>query len=76
MTNKELVIKLLDTDLDAVVDLRKTVGDMEFKPVLKGDWVKNGQHAVTCSNCGCRVSIKAYVNMNYCFNCGAKMWRT
>ena len=73
MTGKELIIKLLDTNLDAEVDLRKMVGDIEFKPVRVGNWVRDGQHAVYCSKCNCRVSVKAYRSMNYCFVCGAKM---
>jgi len=73
MTNRELIVKLLDSDLDAEVDLRKAVGNLEFKPVKQGHWIKDGQHAVYCDKCGCRVSVKAYPNMKYCFVCGAKM---
>ena len=75
MTNKELIVNLLDTDLNAEVELRKTVGDLEFKPVTSGEWIRDGQHAVYCSVCNTRVSIKASAEMNYCFNCGAEMRR-
>lgn len=73
MTNKELIVLLLDTDLDAQVDLKRTVGDIVFKPVITADWVKEGQHAVHCSVCNCRVSLKAAEEMNYCFKCGAQV---
>ena len=73
MTNKELIIKLLNTDLDAECNIKKTIGNINFKPEIVGSWVRDGQHAVRCDRCGCRVSNKAYIVMNYCFNCGAKM---
>jgi len=73
MTNKELIVKLLDSDLDAEVDLKKTIGHLEFKPETVGRWLPDGQHAVLCDKCSCRVSKKASVEMNYCFMCGAKM---
>ena len=73
MTNRELVILLLNSDLDASADVKKTIGDVEFKPEIIGKWVKEGQHAVHCDKCNCRVSLKASKSMNYCFNCGAKM---
>lgn len=74
MTNKELIIQLLDSDLDAEVDLKKTIGAMEFKPETLGKWLPDGSHAVICSRCNCRVSRKAAATMMYCFTCGAKMY--
>ena len=73
MTNRELIVELLNSDLDAEVDLRKTIGDLEFKPLVIGRWMGSDQHSVMCNKCGCRVSRKACSNMRYCFNCGAKM---
>jgi hypothetical protein len=73
MTNRELIVQLLSSDMDAEVDLKKTIGDMEFRPALAGRWVADGQHAVYCSHCNCRVSRKASMDMKYCFICGAKM---
>lgn len=75
MTNKELIVLLLDTDLDEQVDLKRTVGDIVFKPVLFSSWEKEGQHAVHCGHCNCRVSLKASEEMDYCFKCGAQMRR-
>ncbi|MBO4543986.1 MAG: hypothetical protein J5725_12500 [Bacteroidales bacterium] len=46
---------------------------MEFRPELTGRWIADGQHAVYCSHCNCRVSRKASIDMKYCFICGAKM---
>lgn len=73
MTNRELIIKLLDTDLSADCDLKKTIGDVEFKPEIISRWVREGQFAVHCERCNCRVSNKAFQEMRYCFKCGAKM---
>ena len=73
MTNKELIVLLLNTDLNAQVDLKRTIGDVVFKPEITGRWLREGQHAVSCSNCACRVSLKASKDMNYCFKCGAIM---
>ena len=73
MTNKELIILLLDSDLQADTDIKKTVGDIEFRPEIISKWIRDGQHAVHCEKCNCRVSYKASQSMNYCFNCGAKM---
>ena len=75
MTNRELIVELLKTDLDAPVELRKTVGQIEFKPINIATWQKDGQHAVYCSNCNCRVSVRASLDMNYCFKCGSQMER-
>jgi len=75
MTNKELIEMLLDTDLNQEVDLRKTIGDVEFKPVFRAKWHPDGSHAVFCSRCGCRVSKIASTEMDYCFKCGAEMER-
>ena len=74
MTNKELIVQLLNSDLNAEVDLKKTIGNMEFKPEIVGRWLPDGQHAVLCSRCSCRISKKASATMNYCFSCGAKMY--
>lgn len=73
MTNRELIVQLLNSDLNAEVDLKKTVGSLEFKPEIHGRWLSDGQHAVFCSQCNCRVSKRASATMPYCFNCGAKM---
>lgn len=73
MTNRELIVQLLNCDLDAEADIKKTIGRMEFRPEIVGKWLHDGQHAVVCSQCNCRVSKKSSVLMNYCFNCGAKM---
>ena len=73
MTNKELIINLLDTNLNAETDLKKTIGHVTFKPVVTAKWVKDNNNAVFCSRCGCRVSKIASANMNYCFICGAEM---
>lgn len=73
MTNKELIQKLLDTDLDAIVDFKKIDGTLEVSPLIRGKWLRDGQQAVICSCCNARVSIKASEEMNYCFRCGAKM---
>ena len=73
MTNRELITQLLNCNLDDEVDLRKTIGEVEFRPVVTGRWMSNGQHAMLCNRCGCRVSMKAYVNMRFCFRCGANM---
>ena len=73
MTNKELILQLLDTDLNAECDLRKTVGNVTFKPMTTSKWIRDGQHAVVCEKCGCRVSVNAYPSMRFCFICGAEM---
>ena len=73
MTNKELIIELLNSDLNATTDLKKVIGDVTFKPEVIGKWVKEGQHAVYCNVCNCRISLNASKEMNYCFKCGAKM---
>lgn len=36
-------------------------------------WVHSEAHRVMCPKCGCRVSINAAYEMNYCFKCGAKL---
>ena len=36
-------------------------------------WVHSEAHKVMCPKCGCRVSINAAYEMNYCFKCGAKL---
>lgn len=36
-------------------------------------WVHSEPHKVMCPKCGCRVSINAACEMNYCFKCGAKL---
>lgn len=36
-------------------------------------WVHSEAHRVMCPKCGCRVSITAAYEMNYCFKCGAKL---
>lgn len=78
MKNKDLIIKLLDSNLDEEVDLQKTVGKLTFKPAITAKWVKEkgsqGQ-IVVCSRCECRVSRVSSIKMNYCFMCGAKMER-
>ena len=73
MTNKDLILVLLDADLNAEVDLKKTIGHVTFKPVITAKWLKDNDHAVSCSRCNCRVSKIASANMNYCFICGAEM---
>lgn len=73
MTNKELIVKLLDCNLNAKVDFKKTFGTSGDNPRLSAYWKKDGQHAVLCSSCGCRVSVSASRGMNYCFIRGAKM---
>lgn len=73
MTNKQLILLLLDSDLNAEADIKRTVGDIEFKPEFVGKWAREGQYAVYCSRCNCRVSLNASKAMNYCFNCGARM---
>ena len=75
MTNKELIRMLLDTDLNQEVDLKKTIGDVEFKPVITATWKSDGNHAVVCSHCECRVSKIASTEMDYCFKCGAQIER-
>lgn len=73
MKNRELIIKLLNTDLDAEVDLKATVGEMDFRPQTTGTWLRDGQQSVICSTCGCRVSIRASYDMKFCFICGSQM---
>lgn len=36
-------------------------------------WVHSEAHKVMCPKCGCRVSINAAYEMNYCFKCGAEL---
>ena len=36
-------------------------------------WVHSEAHRVMCPKCGCRVSMNAAYEMNYCFKCGAKL---
>ena len=36
-------------------------------------WVHSEAHRVMCPKCGCRVSINAAYEMDYCFKCGAKL---
>ena len=36
-------------------------------------WVHSEAHRVMCPKCGCRVSMTAAYEMNYCFKCGAKL---
>lgn len=74
MTNRDLIMLLLHTDLDEEVDLSRTIGtSIDFKPQVTGQWVRAGGHSVICSNCGCKVSINGARSMNYCFICSAKM---
>lgn len=74
MTNRDLIKLLLDTDLDAPVDLERITGDkIKFKPSVIGKWIRIGQLKVECSICKATVSVPAAKSMNYCFKCGAKM---
>lgn len=73
MTNKELIVKLLDSDLNAETNLIKTIGNIAFKPEVKSRWIKAEGHTMQCEHCGCRVSNRACLKMNYCFSCGALM---
>lgn len=76
MTNRDLIKLLLDTDLDAPVDLERITGnEIKFKPQVIGKWIRIGQLKVACSACEAKVSIPAATSMNYCFKCGAKMTR-
>ena len=36
-------------------------------------WVHSEAHKVMCPKCGCRVSINAAYEMNFCFKCGSKL---
>lgn len=36
-------------------------------------WVHSEAHRVMCPKCGCRVSINAAYEMNYCFKCGSML---
>lgn len=72
MTNRDLIVQLLNTDLDAECELVQT-DTSDVIPLAVAVWRKIGQHAVICSKCGCRVSEKACFNMRYCFICGAEM---
>lgn len=74
MTNRDLIKLLLDTDLDATVDLERITGnEIKLKPLVIGKWVRIGQLKVACSICEAKVSVPAAKSMNYCFKCGAKM---
>lgn len=73
MTNRDLILALLNTDLDAEVDLKRTIGEITFRPETIGVWLRDGQQSVICSTCGCKVSIRASSNMDFCFKCGSKM---
>ena len=73
MTNKELIVRLLDADLNAETNLVKTIGNIAFKPEITSKWVKAEGRTMKCEHCGCRVSGHACAEMNYCFKCGALM---
>ena len=36
-------------------------------------WVHSEAHRVMCPKCGCRVSMTAAYEMNYCFKCGERL---
>ena len=73
MTNRQLIQRLLYTNLDEPVDMKRVIGDTECRPEILAQWVKVAAHTMHCSNCNVRVSDKAYKNMHYCFNCSANM---
>lgn len=73
MTNRELMMMLLHTNLDEEVDLTRTIGEVNFKPQLNAQWIRAGGHSVLCGNCGCKVSLNGAKSMDYCFKCGAHM---
>lgn len=73
MTNRDLIMMLLHTNLDEEVDLARTVGTVDFKPALNSKWLRTGGHSVVCEHCGATVSLSGAKSMDYCFKCGAHM---
>lgn len=56
--------------VDDWLDARPTI---EARPVVRGEWIKNGWNNYSCSDCGSQYIGYGASNFKFCPNCGADM---
>lgn len=75
LTFKEQNVLLMDIacSLAIIADNSMKEGNTQESGNGMLHWVHSEAHRVMCPKCGCRVSMNAAYEMNYCFKCGAKL---
>lgn len=67
------LLKDIAHSLAIIADNSKKNGNTQESGNETLHWVHSEAHRVMCPKCGCRVSMTAAYEMNYCFKCGAKL---
>lgn len=58
---------------DSVTFTTPSGKEVEFRKVVRGEWVLNDDQVYECKDCGYIPSFDGYTYFNYCPNCGARM---
>lgn len=71
-------IPAVDIDRPTKSQFKRMAAQMDYAPVVHGQWRQTSKGAVYCSNCGTVCGIGAHIDevtedLNFCSSCGARM---